>query len=246
VAEPLNAYLVCGGKWHDIDYARVELLKHLGEYADVRTRVGEDFRDTDAIADSDFLVTYTCDVRPSDAEQEALSRWVEQGGRWFALHGTNSVMEFLAEGVESPRTHPRFMQTLGSQFIAHPPIQPYRVTVSDPKHPLVEGVEPFETDDELYLCEYHGEIQPLLETRFTGKALGFIEADWPDDEPRLVMYLHPYGQGQVLYLTLGHCRGKWDMRPIVPEYPQVERCSWKLPVFHELVRRGLRWAQRTL
>ena len=56
------------------------------------------------------------------------------------------------------------------------------------------------------------------------------------------MYLHPVGAGSVLYLTLGHCRGHYDMRPVMDYYPRVERGSWELPVFYDLVRRGLRWA----
>ena len=242
MSDPRIAYLVAGGKYHDIDFARVELLKLLGEHEDVRTRVAEDFRDTEALANADFLVTYTCDVRPSEAEQEALAAFVSGGGRWFALHGTNAVLDMLA-AVTAPRTYPKLMETLGSQFLAHPPIAPYRVEVVKPDHPLVKDVEAFDADDELYLCEYHGEIEPLLQTRFTGKAVGFAEEDWPADEPRLVMYTHPYGKGEVLYLTLGHCRGKYDMRPIMDEYPVVERCSWELPVFYELLRRGLRWAK---
>ena len=84
----------------------------------------------------------------------------------------------------------------------------------------------------------------MLETRFTGKALGFAEEDWPDDEPRWVMYRKPVGEGAVLYLTLGHCRGHYDMRPLMEYYPQVERGAWELPVFRELVSRGLRWAMK--
>ncbi|MCG8588582.1 MAG: ThuA domain-containing protein [Proteobacteria bacterium] len=244
MAGPIQAYFVCGGKWHDMDFARVELLKLLGEDPDIRTRVGEDFRDTQAIAEADFLVTYTCDLDVSDAQQQALAEFVQGGKPWFALHGTNSVFEFVEEGVGSPRTHQLLMRTLGSQFIAHPPIAPYTVTNAKPEHPLVKGIEPFEVSDELYLCEYHGEIEPLLETRFTGEATGFLDLEWPDDEPRLVMYLHPEGRGQVLYLTLGHCRGRYDMRPMMDVYPEVERGSWESPVFYELVRRGLRWASR--
>jgi type 1 glutamine amidotransferase len=239
---PIHAYLVCGGRYHDIDYARARLLELLLETPEIRTRVAEDYRDTAAIAESDFLITYTCDVRPPPEQQQALADFVSRGGRWLALHGTNAVLEMLAHGVETPRSHPTLMQTLGSQFLAHPPIAPYRVTPSAPEHPLVAGIEPFEAEDELYLCEYHGEITPLLETRFSGQAPGFVEGDWPGDEPRLVMYLHPVGQGSVLYLTLGHCRGHYDMRPVMDYYPVVERGAWELPVFHELLRRGVRWA----
>ena len=121
MSEPLAAYLICGEKWHEIDFVRVELLKLLGETAEIRTRVASDYSDIEAIAAADLLITYTCDVRPSDAEQEV-------------------------------------------------------------------------------------------------------------------------GQGHVLYLTLGHCRGPYDMRPMIPVYPRMERGAWEEPVFYELLRRGIRSA----
>ena len=245
----MNGYLVCGGLYHDMDYARLELLKLLGEHEHIRVRVGEDYRDLAAIGAADFLITYTCDVIPQPAEREALHEFLAAGRRWLALHGTNSVLRFVkGRGWEAPRTEPEFMRMLGSQFVAHPPIKPYRVEVSDPTHPLVAGIEPFEVDDELYLSEYHGEQHGLLHTHFTGEAPGFAAHTWPDaavagsSERHLVLYLHPYAAGEVLYCTLGHCRGKYDMRPMIAEYPSVERGSWKLPVYHELLRRGIRWA----
>ena len=48
----------------------------------------------------------------------------------------------------------------------------------------------------------------------------------------------------MLYNTLGHCRGHYDMVPVKDYYPTVDRCSWELPVFHELLRRSIRWARR--
>lgn len=239
---PIRALLVCGGRFHDFDFARLALLELLAEDPEIRTQVARDYRDLEALSEARLLVTYTCDLDPSEAEQRALADFVARGGRWLALHGTNSVFELRPDAIATPRSHPLLMQTLGSQFIAHPPIAPFRVTVSAPEHPLVRGIEPFEATDELYLCEYHGENVPLLETRFTGKAPGFAESEWPQDDPRLVMYLRPVGCGGVLYLTLGHCRGRYDMRPLMDVYPRVERGAWDLPVYYELLRRGLRWA----
>ncbi len=253
---PRNGYLICGGLYHDMDYARLELLKLLGEEERIRVRVGEDYRDGPAIAAADFLVTYTCNVVPAPAEQDALKSFLAAGKRWFALHGTNSVLRYLkGRGWEAPRSAPQFMAMLGSQFLAHPPMQPYRVEVSDPAHPLVAGIEPFEADDELYLCEYHGAHHALLHTRYRGEAPGFVENSWTGDaaaangdgaklasDRQLVLYLHRHGGGEVLYCTLGHCRSKYDMRPMIEEYPTVERGSWKLPVYRQLLRRGLRWA----
>jgi len=241
---PLNALLVCGGKFHDFDFARVELLKLLGENPEVRTRVAEDYSNLAALREADFLVTYTCDVRPSAAEQQALADFVGAGGRWLALHGTNSLLEMTREGVASPRTHPLLMETLGSQFVAHPPVGRFRVRVSRPEHPLVAGIADFEVEDELYLCEYHGRNEALLEARFTGEVAGFVEKSWLDDAPRLVMYLRRVGRGEVVYNTLGHCRGPYDMRPLVDVYPRVERCAWNEPVFYELLRRGIAWMAR--
>lgn len=253
---PVNGYLVCGGLYHDMDYARLELLKLLAEHEHIRVRVAEDYRDVEAIAASDFLITYTCDVIPAQAAQSALCDFLSTGRRWLALHGTNSVLRFLkGRGWDAPRTAPDFMAMLGSQFVAHPPIAPYKVEVSDASHPLVAGIEPFEVDDELYLCEYHGTQHALLHTNYRGGAPGFTAQLWPrpasetgsqvtamPGDRQLVMYLHPYAGGEVLYCTLGHCRGKYDMRPMMAEYPNVERGSWKLPVYHELLRRGIRWA----
>jgi type 1 glutamine amidotransferase len=242
MSDPTRVYLVCGGKFHDIDFARAELLKLLREDEEIRTRVAEDYRDLDALREADCLVTYTCDVPGTPEQQRALRAFVEDGGRWLALHGTNSVMRFTAKGVDTPRDQPVLMETLGSQFVAHPPIGPFKVTVSDPSHPLVEGIDAFEVEDELYLCDYHGELHALLETRFTGEAPGFVEHSWGEDDPRLVMYTKRVGRGEVLYLTLGHCRGKYDMRPVMDVYPQIERGAWEQPVFYELLRRGIAWA----
>jgi type 1 glutamine amidotransferase len=244
-ARPINATLICGGKYHDMDFARLELLKLLGEEERIRTHVFADYSAGDAIARADLLITYTCDVLPREAEHTALEQFLASGGRWLALHGTNSVLRYLkGRGWDAPREAQPFMRMLGSQFIAHPPIAPYRVEVSDPDHPLVAGIEPFDAEDELYLCDYSGENHALLHTEFAGRAPGFIRDEWPAGTRQLVLYLHRHGKGEVLYCTLGHCRGRYDMRPLMDEYPVVERGSWQLPVFHELLRRGIRWAAR--
>lgn len=240
--ERIDVVLIASGKYHDIDFARLELLKLLAENECHRVRVFEDYTQLDAIRNARFLVTYTCDVIPSLEQQEALRAWVEGGGRWLALHGTNSILRFLANGlVDSPAWAPHWMETLGTQFIAHPPIAPYRVEVTEPQHPLVRGVEPFETTDELYLVDAHPGLQVLLHAEFEGAAEGFVRDRWPRAR-QPVMYLRPLGQGSVLYLTLGHCRGHYDLQPLMDYWPSVDRCAWDLPVFHDLLRRGLAWA----
>jgi uncharacterized protein len=239
-----DVYLVCGGDYHDFDFARLELLKLLAEHDHVRVKVGNDYSDIAGMCEADLLISYTCNVVPDKAGQAALKKYVEDGGKWYALHATNSVLEWVSQDpplLRAPRDDKDFMEVLGSQFLAHPPVDSYRVEVTDPDHPLVAGIEPFDTVDELYLSEYHGESHALLHTHFNGKVDAFQDGDWETDDPHLVCYLKQYGAGEVLYLTLGHCRSTYDMQPLVEEYPAIERCSWELPVYYELLRRGIRW-----
>ncbi len=234
--------LICGGKYHDIDFARLELLKLLAEAPHHRVRVRESYADTDAIRRADALLTYTCEVLPDDAGQDALADFLDRGKRWFALHGTNSRLEYVkGKGWTAADDARRLMEMLGSQFVAHPPIQSFTVERSK-SHPLVDGIEPFQVDDEIYLCRFFGEHECLLETHYSGMAEGFEKDDWRDNGRVPVMYLRDWGKGKVLYLNLGHARGPYDMLPLMDEYPEVERGSWEQPAFYELLRRGIHWA----
>lgn len=243
----VDACLVAGGKYHDIDFARRELLDLLAEHDNVRVRVSSNWDDLESLTAADFIVSYTCDLRPSEAAQAALREWVRDGGRWIALHGTNAALDLpRPNGVEAPRCFPSWADTLGSQFIAHPPIAPYTVDTAAPEHWLVAGIGAFATDDELYLME-HGDrdaLDVLLHTHWRGEAPGFEESDWTaGSDQRLVQYLRPLGDGAVLYNTLGHCRGHYDMVPLKDYHPTVERGSWETPQYYELLRRAIRWAQ---
>lgn len=238
----INCVLVAGGVWHDIDFARLELLKLLAEDDRIRVRVFEDYENLDALADADFLISYTCNVVPSMQAQEALRSWVEAGGRWYALHGTNSIIRLMSSGLYgTPDWAPHFVETLGSMFRSHPPIAPYKVSVADPDHPLMEGIEPFESSDELYLMRTYGDLKVLLDTEFEGEAPGFEEDRWRHQR-HPVCYIHEREKGAVLYLTLGHCRHHYDMQPLLDYWPTIDRCAWELPVFYTLLRRGIRWA----
>src|SRR5206468_3606245 len=115
------------GDWGRIKQAMPAFFE-LAEHETARVTVAADYEDTSRIGAGQFLISYTCDVRPSEGAQRAIRQWVEGGGRWLALHGTNAALDLpRPDGVESPRCFPVWADTLGSQFVAHPPIQPYRV-----------------------------------------------------------------------------------------------------------------------
>jgi type 1 glutamine amidotransferase len=248
-SDRIDVYLVAGGKYHNIDHARLEILKLLADHPRIKVQVGADYSDIDAICASDFLITYTCDVIPSESETQRLSHYINSGKKWFALHGTNSILRFLepdasgAPQVDCPEENVPFMEILGSQFMSHPPIHDYDVLVTDPDHPLVKDIPTFQVDDELYLCKFHGKYQTLLHTQWSDPVENFLRDDWmKDSNVQPILYIHPYGEGQVLYLTLGHCRGKYDMQPLMEEYPVPEEGAWRTEEFYELLRRGIQWA----
>ena len=119
-------------------------------------------------------------------------------GRWFALHASNSV-----------RDNPHLPGILGSRFITHPPYLRYAVSITRADEPLLDGIGPFEVDDEMYVIEHAADIDVLLHSRWGGEAMGrhFDAADRP------LMYRRRVGDGGVLYLALGHCNRPSDKPP---------------------------------
>lgn len=237
----MKAHLIAAGKFHDIDFARLEMLKLLAEHPEIRTSVSSDYADSDRIAAADILITYTCDLVPTPDQTVMLRGFLEKGGRWLALHGTNSILRFGVDGiVDTPDEAPEFMELMGTRFAGHPPIEPFKVFVTRGDHEMTEGLRDFRIEDELYLTHRTADIDVLLHTAFTGRCDEFRDAEWNEDEVP-VLYERGVGQGAILYLTLGHCRGHYDLRPIADFWPHPQRCGWNYPVFYELLRRGIRW-----
>ena len=244
----VDVVLVVGGRWHDLDFARLELLRELARHDVVRTRVFEDYGGApEALARADALVTYTCDVRPGPPEQAALVDFVSRGGRWLALHGSNAAIDAPPPGgprvFRTPRVLGPLPELLGSQFLAHPPIAPYVVEPAG-DDPLVAGIEAFTTTDELYVSELHPPLRVLLQARYRGPCPGFEEGQVrDDDEPRPVLYRRATGAGEVCYLTLGHCRGRFDVQDLgVDDLGRVDRGSWDIPEFRTILSRAVAWA----
>ena len=89
---PLLANLICGSpaRNHDFDFARRKLLDALYAAGEIRTDVASNYDDAAAIEAGDLLVSYTSQVPVADDACAAIKRYVEQGGRWFAIHASNS------------------------------------------------------------------------------------------------------------------------------------------------------------
>jgi type 1 glutamine amidotransferase len=228
---PLVANLVCGSpaRNHDFDFARIHLADALYRAGGMFTDSFNNYDASDAIEAGDLLVSYTSQVPVADAQCAALERYLERGGRWFAVHASNSV-----------RDNPHLPRLLGSRFLGHPPYTRFSVSITQPDDPLVAGIAPFEVDDEIYVIEHTDDIEVLLHTRWGGDAMG----RQVEEDVRPLLYRRQVGHGGVVYLALGHCNRPFDKpRPDVPDGPD-RRGPWAMPVFQELIRRGIAWAAR--
>lgn len=241
----VSARLIAGGLYHDIDYARLQLLQRLAAYPRVRTKVAPDYATPGFLDGADCLVTYTCDVVPDVPQVDALQAFLDRGGRWLALHGTNSILAQNETGRWfAPQDDTGFMALLGSQFAAHPPIAPYRVHAVNPYDPLVAGVGDFEVEggDELYYMRLFGDIDILMDAQGQGPARGFVEREWDAETRWPVLYRKRVGAGEIVYFTPGHRRSHYDMTPLVDYYPHQENGAWAVPAFNTILDRCLAWA----
>jgi len=238
----MQAHLVAAGKYHDIDFARLELLKLLAEQPVIRTSVASNYGETARLDQCDLLITYTCDLVPVGDELAAVQRLLDRGGRWIALHGTNAIIRFDADGkATTPDDAPEFMALLGTRFLGHPPIAPFPVRIVRDDHVLTEGLRDFLIEDELYLSERTAEIDVLMATEFDGECPDFAESKQRQDEVP-ILYQRHVGAGAILYCTLGHCRGHYDLQPLAGYWPHPQRCAWNYPIFTDILRRAIRWA----
>ena len=267
--KPSRAHLITGGfppgsaAGHDMDYARLRLLEELRAEEPVAVTVANDFQDLERwLPGADLLITYVAGPYPTGAGNEALSRWLQDGGRWFALHGTSGGKAIKVE--RDGRTVKQMVkaehhQTLGSFFLNHPPLCEFQVAVTG-EHRITRGLpEDFTVRDELYLIELQDpdNSQVLMTTELakdpSPPGFGFVYDEdtsvQADGITRVLGYARQIGRGEIVYVGLGHCNaarpeeplaatsGTTSPRPAVPAFHGV----WETEAFELLVRNAIAW-----
>ncbi|WP_293853903.1 ThuA domain-containing protein [uncultured Alsobacter sp.] len=111
----------------------------------------------------------------------------------------------------------------GGQWVAHPGnIIDYRVNVTKPDDPIMEGITDFDYRSEQYYLHVDPANEVLATTTFTGD-----HAAWIDGVVMPVVWKKRYGQGRVFYCSLGHRAYELDV-----------------PEMKAMMQRGLMWAAR--
>lgn len=111
----------------------------------------------------------------------------------------------------------------GVQWVAHPgDIVRFRVDVTRPDDPIMQGIDSFDYVSEQYYLHYDPSIEILATTTFTGEhdpaTAGVVMP---------VVFKRRFGAGRIFYTALGH---------VAAEFQNVE--------MRTILRRGLNWAAR--
>ncbi len=261
-----RAHLIVGGypigssAGHDMDFARLQLLQNLYDH-EYRTTVGQDFSLLDEkLTDVDFLVSYVAGPYPDDAQTQILEEWLNDGGKWFALHGTSGgrAKRTGRSGNQRQMVRLPHHELLGAYFLNHPPVRKFRVNVESVEHPVLAGMpQDFEVEDELYLVEPIDVSTTLLTTELpedpSPPGFGFhYEEDTsllPDGRTRVLGLDRKVGKGCVVYVALGHTHSPTtNAQPFVDpsvdrrgRTPKTFRGAWSNPHFDRLLNNAMEW-----
>jgi len=136
---------------------------------------------------------------------KAVRQFVDAGGAALFLHNTTHV------GL----TDPDFRHVLGAAYTGHPPIRTFKVKVTNPDHPITQGVKDFVVTDEQHYMTYDKDpkflfLQTVNEEGLTYQSYGATApGGWSYD----------YGKGRVCYMSPGHMLSDlWN-----PEYIKLQQ-----------------------
>jgi type 1 glutamine amidotransferase len=150
----------------------------------------------------DFLVLNYCNwEKPeglSDRSKEAFVKYLKNGGGLLIIHFANGAWHYSLPGAEAS-DWPEFRKICrrvwnhqGSS--AHDTYDTFWVHKTTIPHFITEGIDSFETVDELYYNQEGNEpIEPLLAA--TSRNTG-------NDEP--LAWIYTYGKGRIFQTLLGH------------------------------------------
>jgi len=121
------------------------------------------------------------------------------------------------------RNNVEYQWMVGGQFVGHPGgIIDYSIDITQPDHPIVEGLEGFSMHSEQYYMHVDPGVNVLATTTFDG-----LHMSWVKGVVMPVAWTKQWGEGKVAFASVGHVLSDFDV-----------------PEAREMVRRGLIWATR--
>ena len=211
-----TAMIVWGG-WngHDPDLcASIYRTWLMADGYDVRVETTTAAFADPAIHDLSLIIPIYTMSKIEKAEALNLCAAVQGGVGLAGHHG--GMCDAFRDSVEY-----QFM--CGGQWVAHPGnIIDFRVNVSKPDDPVMQGISDFDYRSEHYYMHVDPGIEVLATTTFSGE-----HAPWVDGVVMPVVWKKRFGKGRVFYCTLGHRAYELD-----------------IPQMKQMMTRGMAWAAR--
>jgi len=89
----------------------------------------------------------------------------------------------------------------------------------------------------------HPPVDVLLHAAFDGECPGFVEGARPSESHQPVLWQKHTGEGTATVLTLGHCRGRWDVADLgVADLERLDRAAWESAGYLDVLARCVTWA----
>jgi putative membrane-bound dehydrogenase-like protein len=121
----------------------------------------------------------------AEDRERALLGYVEDGGAFLPIHCASACF-----GASD-----NFIKLVGARFQSHGE-GVFRTKIIAPEHPIMRGYEGFETWDETYVHDRHGDDRTILQVR--------------EDEPWT--WVREHGKGKVFYTAYGHDMRCWGQQ----------------------------------
>ncbi len=136
---------------------------------------------------------------------KAVRAFVENGGAALFMHNVTHV------GL----TDPEFRDVLGAAYAGHPPIRTFKVRVTNPNHPITQGVSDFIVTDEQHYMEYDKDPGHIFLETVNEEGLEYREMG-----PKAPGgWAYDYGEGRICYMSPGHLlKVLWN-----PEYVKLQQ-----------------------
>ncbi|KKO54705.1 ThuA domain-containing protein [Paenibacillus sp. DMB20] len=157
----------------------------------------------------DLCIAYSdlWDEKVSPQQTAGLLSYVSGGGGLLVLH--NGIT--LANRYE-------LAQLIGGRFNGHPPMEKLSFTPAAQGHDIMEGVEPFEMEEEPYrfIFDPFTDKTVLLQYEHEGQY-------WP------AAWCHTYGIGRVVFLMPGHSEPSFLQAPFRRMIVQAAKWASRFP-----------------
>ena len=211
-----QALIVWGG-WHGHEPEQCahivrDMLQRNGFEVRIETQTAA-FADP-ALAQLDLIVPIYTMSKIEKEECTHLSAAVRSGVGLAGFHG--GMCDAFRDSVDY-----QFMT--GGQWVAHPGgIIDFRVNITAPQDPVVNGLSDFDYRSEQYYMHVDPVNEVLATTTFSGE-----HAPWVQGVVMPVVWKRRHGEGRVFYSALGHVAAEFEVHEM-----------------RTLFERGMLWAAR--